>query len=280
MQQYIGIDLGTTNSSICSFDGKQVTIWKSLEQNDITPSAIYIDKRGNRYYGLKAYNQAIYDPNNSATLFKRFMGTNKKMKFESSGISLTPEECSAEIIKVLFGYLPEEVRNDPSVATVITVPAAFNQMKKDATLQAAKLAGLENVAIMQEPVAAVMSVLRHSNTEGIFLVYDLGGGTFDISIAQNFGGKASLLTNGGIETCGGRDFDRIIFKNTIMPWLTKNFKLPKEWSTDKKYGTLCRLAQWAAERAKIELSAKQESNITLSESEARCMDLDGLTLTV
>lgn len=109
MKYYVGIDLGTTNSSICSFDGKSVTTWKSLEQNDITPSAIYIDKRGNRFYGLKAYNQAQYNPNNSATLFKRFLGTKNIMTFESSGVTLTPEECSAEIIKVLYGYLPEEI---------------------------------------------------------------------------------------------------------------------------------------------------------------------------
>lgn len=275
MKYYVGIDLGTTNSSICSFDGKSVTTWKSLEQNDITPSAIYIDKRGNRFYGLKAYNQAQYNPNNSATLFKRFLGTKNIMTFESSGVTLTPEECSAEIIKVLYGYLPEEIRNDSSVATVITVPAAFNQMKKDATLQAANLAGLVNVALIQEPVAAVMSVMRHSSTEGIFLIYDLGGGTFDISIAENIGGKVSLLAHNGIEMCGGRDFDRFIFTKTIIPWLVRNFRLPDKFYTDAQYSTLCRLAQWAAERAKIELSARPESNITLSESEARCMDLDG-----
>ena len=140
MRYYIGIDLGTTNSAICSYDGTTVRVWKSPEQNDVTPSAIYVDKRGNRYYGNKAYNQAPYNPNNSATLFKRFMGTSTKIELEAAQLSLTPEECSAEILKVLYGYLPEEIRNDPETAVVITVPAAFNQMKKDATLQAAILA--------------------------------------------------------------------------------------------------------------------------------------------
>ena len=130
MRHYIGIDLGTTNSAICSYDGANVRVWKSPEQNDVTPSAIYVDKRGNRYYGNKAYNQAPYNPTNSATLFKRFMGTSTKIELESAGLSLTPEECSAEILKVLYGYLPEEIRNDPETAVVITVPAAFNQMKK------------------------------------------------------------------------------------------------------------------------------------------------------
>ena len=275
MRYYIGIDLGTTNSAICSYDGKNVRIWKSPEQNDVTPSAIYVDKRGNKYYGSKAYNQAPYNPNNSATLFKRFMGTSTKIELEASNLTLTPEECSAEILKVLFGYLPEEIRNDPETATVITVPAAFNQMKKDATLQAAKLAGIGKVALMQEPVAAIMSVMRTSKQEGIFLVYDLGGGTFDVSIAENINGKVNLLAHGGIEMCGGRDIDRMVFNQIVVPWLKDNFTLPDDLLVNRKYKTFCRVAQWATERAKIELSSMERSTIALSEGEARATDEDG-----
>ena len=275
MSYYIGIDLGTTNSAICSYDGKNVRIWKSPEQNDVTPSAIYVDKRGNKYYGAKAYNQAPYNPNNSATLFKRFMGTSTKIELDASHLTLTPEECSAEILKVLFGYLPEEIRNDPETATVITVPAAFNQMKKDATRQAAKLAGIGKVALMQEPVAAIMSVMRSSKQEGIFLVYDLGGGTFDVSIAENISGKVNLLAHSGIEMCGGRDIDRLIFNKFVVPWLQDNFDLPGDFLINRKYKTFCRVAQWAAERAKIELSAMESSTIALSEGEARISDEAG-----
>ena len=275
MKYYIGIDLGTTNSAICSYDGKNVRIWKSPEQNDVTPSAIYVDKRGNKYYGSKAYNQAPYNPNNSATLFKRFMGTSTKIELEAANLTLTPEECSAEILKVLFGYLPEEIRNNPETATVITVPAAFNQMKKDATLQAAKLAGLGKVALMQEPVAAIMSVMRTSKQEGIFLVYDLGGGTFDVSIAENINGKVNLLAHGGIEMCGGRDIDRMVFNQIVVPWLKDNFTLPDDLLVNRKYKTFCRVAQWATERAKIELSAMENSTIALSEGESRATDEDG-----
>ena len=275
MKYYIGIDLGTTNSAICSYDGKNVRIWKSPEQNDVTPSAIYVDKRGNRYYGSKAYNQAPYNPSNSAILFKRFMGTNQKISLEASNLTLTPEECSAEILKVLYGYLPEEIRNDPETATVITVPAAFNQMKKDATLQAAKLAGIGKVALMQEPVAAIMSIMRTSKQEGIFLVYDLGGGTFDVSIAENINGKVNLLAHGGIETCGGRDIDRKVFNQIVVPWLRDNFVLPEDFLINRKYKTFCRVAQWATERAKIELSSMESSTIALSEGEARAVDEDG-----
>lgn len=278
MKHYIGIDLGTTNSAICSYDGENVRIWKSPEQNDVTPSAIFVDKRGNRYYGSKAYNQAPYNPNNSATLFKRFMGTSTKIELESAHLSLTPEECSAEILKVLYGYLPEEIRNDPETATVITVPAAFNQMKKDATLQAAKLAGIGRVALMQEPVAAIMSVMRSTKQEGIFLVYDLGGGTFDVSIAENINGKVNLLAHGGIEMCGGRDIDRMVFNQIVVPWLKETFDLPDDLLINRKYKTFCRVAQWATERAKIELSAVETSTIALSEGEARTVDESGSEL--
>ena len=275
MKYYIGIDLGTTNSAICSYDGTHTRIWKSPEQNDVTPSAIYVDRRGNRYYGSKAYSQAPYNPTNSATLFKRFMGTSTKINLEAAHLSLTPEECSAEILKVLYGYLPEEIRNDPETATVITVPAAFNQMKKDATMQAARMAGIGKVALMQEPVAAVMSVMRGAHSEGIFLIYDLGGGTFDVSIAENIKGKVNLLAHGGIEMCGGRDMDRMIFNQVVIPWLLDNFTLPEDFIVNRKYKTFCRVAQWAAEQAKIELSANGSSTIALSESEARTSDEDG-----
>lgn len=275
MTYYVGIDLGTTNSAICTFDGSNVRIWKSIEQNDVTPSAIYIDKRGNSYYGARAYNQAPYYPDDSATLFKRFMGTNNKINFKSAKISMSPEECSAEILKYLFGYLPEEIRTNNDIATIITVPAAFNQMKKDATLRAAKLAGFEKVTLMQEPVAAIMSVMRTTKHEGVFLIYDLGGGTFDVSIAQSIGGKVNLLAHGGIEMCGGRDIDRMIFKNTIVPWLMDNYNLPDDLISNTKYKLLCRVAIWAAERAKIELSSIENTVINLSEMETRTFDLDG-----
>lgn len=275
MKHYIGIDLGTTNSAICSYDGTNVRVWKSPDQNDVTPSAIYVDKRGNKYYGQRAYNQAPYNPTNSATLFKRFMGTNTKIELEAAGLSLTPEECSAEILKVLYGYLPEEIRNSSETAVVITVPTAFNQMKKDATLQAARLAGINNVALMQEPVAAIMSVMRASKQESIFLVYDLGGGTFDVSIAENINGKVNLLAHGGVEMCGGRDIDRMVFNQIVVPWLRKTFELPKDFLVNRRYKAFCRIAQWATERAKMELSATEESTISLSEGDARTVDESG-----
>ena len=275
MKNFVGIDLGTTNSAICTYDGESTRVWKSPEQNDVTPSAIYIDKRGNKYVGKRAYDSAPHSPNNSALLFKRLMGTSTPIELKAIGETKTPEECSAEVLKVLYGYLPEEIRNDPNTGTVITVPAAFNQMQKDATMHAAEMAGLGNVALMQELVAAVMSVMKARNTDGIFLIYDLGGGTLDIAIAESIGGRVNLLAHGGIAMCGGRDFDRVLFDNVVKPWLFENFNLPDDLSVNPDFKSLMRLANLATEKAKIELSSREESIISLSESETRARDLSG-----
>ena len=265
MAYYIGIDLGTTNSAICSFDGTETQVWKSPEQSDVTPSAIYADRRGHRFYGRRALEMAASAEENSATLFKRYMGTNQVFHLKDAGITMTPVECAAELLGVLFGYLPEEIRNDPETAAVITVPAAFNPMKKDATYEAARKAGIGRVALMQEPVAAVMSVLRKDPGEKLFLVYDLGGGTFDISVAQHIGGHVSLLAQGGREMCGGRDEDRWIYRTRILPWLREHFSLPEDPDGEEKYLAMKRTALFAAEKAKIELASAEETTIWLDE---------------
>jgi molecular chaperone DnaK len=273
--KYIGIDLGTTNSAICSFDGETLRLYKSPDQHDVTPSAIFIDRRGNKYIGSRAYNNAARNPDNAATLFKRLMGTSTPVKLSAVDLTLTPEECSAEVLRTLFGYLPEEVRGDGDTGTVITVPAAFNQMQKDATMAAAYAAGLGRVALMQEPVAAVMSVMRQRKNDGVFLVYDIGGGTLDVAIAQSISGRVSLLSHGGIAMCGGRDFDRMLFDSVVKPWLLQEFSLPENLISDPSYKTLCRMATWAAEKAKIELSQREEAVISLPETEIGIRDLLG-----
>lgn len=270
---FIGIDLGTTNSAITSFDGKNTRVWKSPEQNDVTPSVIYIAKRGGRFYGKKAYDNAPLNPENTAQLFKRLMGSSTKIKV--ADIEMTPEECSAEILRTLFGYLPEDVRNDKKTGTVITVPAAFNQMQKNATKEATFSAGINKVALIQEPVAAIMSVAKQQNINGLFVVYDFGGGTFDVSIAERAGNKINLLTNDGIAFCGGRDFDKLLLDNIVVPWLKNNFNLPDGFRINEKYAKLIRMATWATEQAKIELSAKETASVQLDESVIRCSDESG-----
>ena len=273
--KYVGIDLGTTNSAICSFDGESIRLYKSPEQHDVTPSAIFIDRRGNKYVGSRAYNNAARNPDNAAVLFKRLMGTSTPVKLPAVNRTMTPEECSAEVLRALYGYLPEEIRGDGDTGTVITVPAAFNQMQKDSTMAAADAAGLGRVALMQEPVAAVMSVMRQRKNDGVFVVYDLGGGTLDIAIAESISGRVTLLAHGGIAMCGGRDFDRILFDNIVKPWLLENFDLPEDLTTNPQFKSLLRMATWATEKAKIELSQKEEAVVSLPETELGVRDQAG-----
>jgi len=273
--KYVGIDLGTTNSAICSFDGERIQLYKSPEQHDVTPSAIFIDRRSNKYIGSRAYMNAARNPDNAATLFKRLMGTSTPVKLPAVNLTMTPEECSAEVLRTLFGYLPEEIRGDGDTGTVITVPAAFNQMQKDSTMAAADAAGLGRVALMQEPVAAVMSVMRQRKNDGVFVVYDLGGGTLDIAIAESISGRVNLLAHGGIAMCGGRDFDRILFDNVVKPWLLENFDLPEDLAANPQFKSLLRMATWATEKAKIELSQKEEAVVSLPETELGVRDQSG-----
>ena len=261
MKYFVGIDLGTTNSAISTFDGVKIRVWKNKkDQSDVTPSAIYVDKRGRRFYGKKAYENSFRQPESCAKLFKRFMGTNTKFKLGNE--ELTPEECSAEILRELFKNLPEEIReNKGEVGTVITVPAAFNQMQNAATLEAAKLAGLGKIALMQEPVAAIMRVMKDNQADGNFLVFDLGGGTLDVAIAERISGKVNFLANGGLTMCGGRDFDKILLNNFVVPWLKKNYSLPVDWTIQEKYRKLNSIATYMAEMAKIELSSDETVKI-------------------
>ena len=273
--KYVGIDLGTTNSAICSFDGESIRLYKSSEQHDVTPSAIFFDRRGNKYVGSRAYNNAARNSESAAMLFKRLMGTSTPVKLPAVNLTMTPEECSAEVLRVLFGYLPEEIRSDADTGTVITVPAAFNQMQKDATMAAAELAGIGRVALMQEPVAAVMSVMRQRKGDGIFVVYDLGGGTLDVAIAESISSRVNLLAHGGIAMCGGRDFDRILFDNIVKPWLLDNFDLPEDLSTNIQFKSLLKIATSAAEKAKIELSQREEVVISSPETDFGVRDQSG-----
>lgn len=278
MENFVGIDLGTTNSAICTYDGSKPRIWKSKrEQNDVTPSAIYINRRGNKYVGQRAYEAAQLYPDNCATLFKRKMGTKTPINLSAINRTLTPEECSAEVLKELFGYLPEEIRISADTGTVITVPAAFDQMKKNATMQAAEMAGIGKVALMQEPVAAVMSYMRERNTDGIFLIYDLGGGTFDVAIAQSTSGRVNLLAHGGRQHCGGRDFDSLLVNSIILPTLHEEYDLPDDLKIDSNFSQLLRTVAYAAERAKIELSSAETSTIIIGEfdEDKSIQDLNG-----
>ena len=276
MTLHIGIDLGTSNSAVAGVrDGKAV-IYKTPEGTDVMPSAIYRDRRGNQTVGVRAYDQAIMAPENVAQGFKRLMGTATPLRFSSTQQSLTPEEASAEVLKALVGQALLESGTDTVGGAVITIPAAFNQMQSEATLAAARAAGLDRVALLQEPVAAAMAAMANARERsGVFLVYDLGGGTFDVALVQAIDGSVTVLAHEGINMLGGRDFDRLIVDNLVRPWLLRTFSLPAGFQTEKKYERLVRVARRAAEDAKISLSTRENTSINASDEVVRIEDSSG-----
>jgi molecular chaperone DnaK len=273
---YLGVDLGTTNSAIAGHTQAGVRIFKTAEGADVLPSAIYIDRRGHRFYGQKAYDQAVLSPHNTAHGFKRLMGTSTPLAFVDCGLSLTPEECSAEILQQLLAQAyPESGEREVSGA-IITIPAAFNQMQSEATLRAADAAGLDKIGLLQEPVAAAMAaMMKTEKKSGQFLVYDLGGGTFDLALVQALNGEISILDHEGINMLGGRDFDKAIVNAIVRPWLLANFDLPADLQKHSRYQRVIRIVQVAAEKAKIAISTKESEIIHAADDEIRVQDESG-----
>jgi len=271
MKKSIGIYLGSTNCAICMYDGERVEIVKSKCEHDVTPSAIYFSKRGGKYVGRDAFEKIATDKDNVASGFMRFIGSSTPIHITNLEYPLTPEECTAIILKELFGLLPDDVSSDPEVGIAITVPAAFNQMQKDATLQVANMAGIGKVVLIQEPTATITAVLKNRPYYGIFLIIDIRSGTTDISIVEAINDHVNLHGQGGIAMLGDRDFDNILVSEVIHPWLEENFSLPKDFPYDK-YKTLF---AFASEKAKIELSSKDESIICLDEEDIGLQDENG-----
>src|SRR5271170_1502549 len=232
---YLGIDLGTSNSVIAGIVDGKAKIFRPADGGDVLPSVIYFDKRGHRLYGRRAHDQALVSPDNVAAGFKRLMGTSTPIELKGASVTLTPEECSAEIIKQLLGQAFTEMGSEDVTGAVITIPAAFNQMQSEATLRAANMAGLERVDLLQEPIAAAMGAMEGAKRSGQFLVYGLGGGTFDVALAQAINGDVNIIAHQGINMLGGRDFDRMIVNEVVRPWLASNFDLPENFQRDQQY---------------------------------------------
>jgi molecular chaperone DnaK len=269
---YIGIDLGTSNSVIAGIVDGKARIFKPADGGEVLPSVIYFDKRGHRLYGRRAHDQALVAPDNVAAGFKRLMGTSTPIEIKGVDLKLTPEECSAEIIRQLMAQAATDTGGDRIVGAVITIPAAFNQMQSEATLRAAKMAGLERVDLLQEPIAAALAAMEGAKRSGRFLIYDLGGGTFDVALAQAINGEVKIIAHQGINMLGGRDFDRMIVNEVVRPWLASTFDLPENFQRDPNYRRLIRVAQLAAEKAKIDLSSKEETAIFASDEELHMAD--------
>ena len=273
---HLGIDLGTSNSAVAGHFGGAPRVFKTADEvgADVLSSAIFVDKRGNKFFGFRAYKQLAISPKNVADGFKRLMGTSWTKEFAASGLVMTAEECSADILKQLVLQAGTESGGEEITGTVITVPAAFNQTQRQATARAAAAAGIEKVAFLQEPIAAALAVMAQTkNRDSQFLVYDLGGGTFDLALVKSVRGSVSIIAHEGDNILGGRDFDRIIVTNIICPWLLENFALPENFQ--KSCPELIRRVTYAAEMAKIELSKKDKAVISAGEIDLRITDDNG-----
>ena len=254
MGKIIGIDLGTTNSCVAVMEGKEVKVIANPEGNRTTPSVVAY-KNGERIVGDAAKRQMVTNKDTVYSI-KRLMGTNEKVTLD--GKSYTPQEISAMILSYLKSYA-EGYLGEPVTEAVITVPAYFNDAQRQATKDAGKIAGLEVKRIINEPTASALAfgVDKDTSKEQKVLVYDLGGGTFDVSILDIADGTFEVLSTAGDTHLGGDDFD-----NVIIDWLNDNFK--KEHDVDLKNDRMIlqRLKD-AAEKAKKDLSGMVETEISL-----------------
>ena len=255
MGKIIGIDLGTTNSCVSVMEGGEPVVIPNAEGNRTTPSVVAFSKNGERLVGQIAKRQAVTNPENTVISIKRKMGTSEKVKIE--GDEFSPQEISAMILQKLKSDAENYLGTTVNQA-VITVPAYFNDSQRQATKDAGKIAGLEVLRIINEPTAAALAYgMDKEAQDQKIMIYDLGGGTFDVSILEIGDGVFEVLSTSGNTHLGGDDFD-----NKIIDYLVAEFKKSNgiDLSSDKM--AMQRLKE-AAEKAKIELSGVQQTNINL-----------------
>ena len=254
MSKIIGIDLGTTNSCVSVMEGGEAVVIPNAEGNRTTPSIVAFSKDGERMVGQVAKRQAITNPDRTVISIKREMGSNYKVNIDSK--AYTPQEISAMILQKLKAdaeaYLGQTVTE-----AVITVPAYFTDAQRQATKDAGKIAGLEVKRIINEPTAAALAYGVDKESDQKIMVYDLGGGTFDVSILEIGDGVIEVLATAGNNRLGGDDFDKC-----IMDWMVAEFKKAEGIDLSGDKVAMQRLKE-AAEKAKIELSGVTSSTINL-----------------
>src|ERR671932_862135 len=276
MAKSVGIDLGTTNSVVAVVEGGSPTVIINSEGNRLTPSVVGFTKTGERLVGQLARRQAVLNPENTIYSAKRFIGRrynevqdeiknvpfkvvpgpNNAVRFDIQGKQYAPEEISAMVLRKLADdaakYLGEKVTD-----AVITVPAYFNDAQRTATRDAGKIAGPQVMRIINEPTAAALAYGLDKKTSESVLVFDLGGGTFDVSILEVGEGVFEVKSTAGDTHLGGDDFDK-----RIVDWLVGEFRRDQGIDVSQDPMALQRLYE-AAEKAKIELSTTQETQINL-----------------
>ena len=254
MSKVIGIDLGTTNSCVAVMEGGEAVVIANAEGNRTTPSVVAFSKTGERMVGQVAKRQAITNPDRTISSIKREMGSDHKVNID--GKAYTPQEISAMILQKLKSDA-EAYLGQPVTEAVITVPAYFTDAQRQATKDAGKIAGLEVKRIINEPTAAALAYGVDKEQAQKIMVYDLGGGTFDVSILEIDDGVIEVLATAGNNRLGGDDFDQC-----IMKYLVSEFKRTDGIDLSGDKVAMQRLKE-AAEKAKIELSGVTSSNINL-----------------
>lgn len=254
MSKIIGIDLGTTNSCVAVIEGGEPVVIANAEGARTTPSVVAFSKDGERMVGQVAKRQAITNPDRTISSIKRDMGTSRKVNID--GKDFTPQEISAIILQKLKtdaeGYLGDKVTE-----AVITVPAYFTDAQRQATKDAGKIAGLDVKRIINEPTAAALAYGIDKETDQKVMVYDLGGGTFDVSIIEMGDGVQEVLATAGNNRLGGDDFDK-----RIMDWMVDTFKQQNGIDLTGDKMAMQRIKE-AAEKAKIDLSGMTSTDINL-----------------
>ena len=254
MAKTIGIDLGTTNSVVAVMEGGKPTVIANAEGSRTTPSIVGFSKTGEKLVGQLAKRQAILNPDKTIISIKRHMGEDYKKTID--GKDYTPQEISAMILRKLADdastYLGEKV-----TSAVITVPAYFNDAQRQATKDAGKIAGLDVLRIVNEPTAAALAYGLEKEKAEKVLVFDLGGGTFDVSILEIGDGVHEVLSTSGDTKLGGDDFDK-----KIIDWICEEFKKQEGMDLTNDKQAMQRIKE-AAEKAKCELSSVVETSISL-----------------
>ena len=254
MSKIIGIDLGTTNSCVAVFEGGEPVVIPNPEGARTTPSVVAFTKNGERLVGQVAKRQAITNPDHTVSSIKREMGSNYKVNIDGKGY--TPQEISAMVLRKMKAdaeaYLGQTVDK-----AVITVPAYFTDAQRQATKDAGKIAGLEVMRIINEPTAAALAYGVDKDKDGKIMVFDLGGGTFDVSLLEISDGVFEVLATAGNNHLGGDDFD-----DRIINWMADSFKSEHGIDVRGDKMVMQRLKE-AAEKAKIELSGMTSTNINL-----------------
>ena len=254
MSKIIGIDLGTTNSCVSVMEGGEATVIPNAEGHRTTPSVVAFSKTGERMVGQVAKRQAVTNPDRTISSIKREMGSDYKVTID--GKKYTPQEISAMILQKLKADA-EAYLGEPVTEAVITVPAYFTDAQRQATKDAGKIAGLDVKRIINEPTAAALAYGLDKETDQKIMVYDLGGGTFDVSVLEIGDGVIEVLATAGNNRLGGDDFDQC-----VTNYLVQEFKKSDGIDLSGDRVAMQRLKE-AAEKAKIELSGVTSTNINL-----------------